>query len=76
MSPHALARALAAIGWSNRDLARALDCDEKFVRRWRHDSQPRLFADVPPAVAVWLAELARVIQLAHKENPAPKNWRI
>jgi ribosome-binding protein aMBF1 (putative translation factor) len=58
-----LADALAIIGWSNRDLAYRLECDEGTVRRW-HRTEP------PEPVARWVRVLAR----AHLRNPVPA-WR-
>jgi hypothetical protein len=88
MTKQQLARALETIGWSNRELAAALDCDEKLVRRWRGDTdtpargQRNAPAAVPEPVAAWLAELAlraapirAALAQLHKENPPPKHWK-
>ena len=53
---------LDTLGWSQRSLARLLDCDERMVRRWAAGQY-----SIPDNVAGWLATLAAF----HAEHPAP-----
>ena len=63
MTPTRLCEALAALYWSQRGLAAALDIDERQVRRWAAGAYP-----VPVRVAAWLEGMARYAEL----HPAPK----
>lgn len=66
MTPERLRECLAAIRWSQHDLARALDCTPRLVRRWTVGD-----IAVPSIVAQWLDRLATT----HREFPPPTNWR-
>lgn len=55
--------ALAALGWSERELARQLRRPVSTVRRWTDGS-----ARMPEAIREWLARLAE----AHAANPPPQ----
>lgn len=57
---------LAALRWSLRGLADALECDDRLVRRWASGGAP-----VPAEVAAWL----RLLGAAHQANPPPQGWR-
>lgn len=65
MTPTRLRECLAALRWSQRELAACLSCDERRVRRWAAGTY-----EIPPRVALWLARLAH----CHKANPPP-DWR-
>ncbi len=66
MTPAALRAALDALRWSPRDLAEALNCDNRLVRRWVAGH-----IGTPPSLAAWLIGL----QAAHRAAPPPKHWR-
>lgn len=63
MTPTDLRAALADLHWSQRGLAAILRKDERQVRRWATGE-----AQIPPAVADWLARLAE----AMRANPPPR----
>ncbi len=67
MTPTRLRDAIACLGWTQRGLARMLDCDERMVRRWTAGSGP-----IPSEIAAWLDRLAA----AAAANPAPTDWRL
>jgi transcriptional regulator with XRE-family HTH domain len=58
-----LRAALAALGWSQRELARQLAQDERTVRRWAAGEypcpEPVLAWLEAPVVAAWLSEAPR-----------------
>ena len=62
MTPTDLSAALAALGWSQRELARQLGVAESSVRQWM-TGKSRVRADL----AAWLLDLARY----HAEHLAP-----
>lgn len=62
MTPDSLRHCLATIRWSQQDLARALDMDERQVRRWAAGAR------IPPMIAIWLETLAAF----HKAHPPPE----
>lgn len=66
MNTDRLRECLAAIRWSQHDLARALDCSPRLIRRWAVGQ-----AAVPDAVAHWLDLLATT----HERHPPPESWR-
>jgi transcriptional regulator with XRE-family HTH domain len=68
MTPTTLRAALAAIGWSQTDLARELGCSDRLVRRWAAGAQGYA---IPGPVAAWLLDLAA----CHVKRPAPKDWQ-
>ena len=57
---------LAALHWSQRDLARILDVGFARVNRWAMGAD-----DIPPRVADWLASSAASL----RAEPLPKDWR-
>jgi transcriptional regulator with XRE-family HTH domain len=59
-----LALALRTIGWSQRELARRAGVHETRVRRWAAGN-----AQVPPALAAWLARAVAW----HAGNPPPSH---
>jgi ribosome-binding protein aMBF1 (putative translation factor) len=59
--------ALQAIGWSQRHLARMLECDDKMVRRWATGALA-----VPPSIGKWLNRLVA----CHDRHPPPDDWRV
>lgn len=65
MTPDRIREALAAIGWSQRQLADTLGVHETRTRRW---ASGRL--QIPPAVAAWLEMLAHT----HERHPLPDGW--
>lgn len=67
MTPAEFSAALAAIGWSERYLARQLACDKKLVQRWSGGSAP-----IPPPIARWLDRIAG----CHERYPPPDDWRV
>lgn len=62
MSPATLRTHLAAMGWTQRELARRLGIAHNTVARWSLGQYP-----VPPHVAVWLTQAASFMQ----EHPPP-----
>jgi transcriptional regulator with XRE-family HTH domain len=66
MNTERLRECLSAIRWSQHDLARALDCSPRLIRRWASGD-----AAVPDVVARWLATLAST----HVNHPPPTDWR-
>lgn len=66
MTPAELKAALAAIGWSGRELAFRLGCHRNLPTAWSSGRTP-----IPAPVAAWLRKLARL----HGQNPAPADWR-
>jgi hypothetical protein len=66
MTEDEFAEALLAIGWTGRQLAAELACDERMVRRWARGEAP-----VPAPIARWLG----VLQRFHANHPAPEAWR-
>ena len=66
MTPESLRVCLAALRWSQRGLADALNTHPTTVRRWATGEQ-----DVPENVAAWLEDLARYAQ----QRPYPEGWR-
>ena len=63
MTPTDLSAALAALGWSQRELARQLGVAESSVRQWL-TGKSRMRAPLE----AWLLDLARY----HADHPAPK----
>ena len=61
-----LRQCLALMRWSQRELAGALGCDDRLVRRWAAGG-----ADIPEPVAEWLEALSAT----HARHPAPASWR-
>jgi len=66
MTPATLRTALAALRWSQRGLAEALDCDDRLVRRWAAGDAP-----VPLLVAAWLDRAAGRMM----RDPPPRGWQ-
>lgn len=64
MTPVELTAALAAIGWSKREVVRRLHCDTNLPSRWSLGREP-----IPPKVEEWLLQCARGIVAP------PVNWR-
>ena len=62
MTPADLSAALAALGWSQRELARQLGVAESSVRQWLTGK-----SRMRPDLLAWLLDLARY----HAEHPAP-----
>ena len=67
MTPSEFSGALATIGWSHRQLVALLECDTNLATRWSRGT-----AEVPPAIAKWLAKLVA----CHERHPVPDNWRV
>jgi len=67
MTPAGFRAALEEIGWSRRQLAQRLECDTKLANRWATGGAP-----IPPQIARWLEQLARVLE----RNPPPNDWRV
>ncbi len=67
MTPAEFSAALSHIGWSQRHLARQLQCDDKMVRRWATGALA-----IPPSIARWLD---RVVG-CHDRFPPPDDWRV
>jgi hypothetical protein len=65
MTPTRLHEILAALHWSQRDLADWSGYDERQVRRWAAG------ANIPLPVAAWLEQC----MTWHKRNPPPKRSR-
>lgn len=61
-----LRKCLTLMRWSQRELAGALGCDPRLVRRWAADG-----AEIPDRIADWLETLAA----AHSSNRPPTQWR-
>lgn len=66
MTPAEFTEALRSIGWSQRQLAAMLQCDNKLAQRWSGG------ATIPPSIAAWLARLAQF----HMKQPTPTDWRV
>lgn len=62
MTPTRFRTCLAALRWSQRGLADALDMDERQVRRWATGDYA-----IPVPVAAWLDRLAAY----HAKHPPP-----
>jgi transcriptional regulator with XRE-family HTH domain len=67
VTPAEFSAALVSIGWSQRQLAGRLKCDQKMASRWSSGA-----AAVPPSIATWLTQLAT----AHRLYPPPDDWRV
>jgi transcriptional regulator with XRE-family HTH domain len=67
MTPDEFVAALAAIGWSQRQLVTLLGCDTNLATRWSRGT-----AAIPPSIAKWLAKLAA----CHERLPVPTDWRV
>lgn len=63
MTPARLRECLAMVRWSQRDLAAAIDYDDRLVRRWASGERP-----IPEHVAKWLERAAAW----HTRNPPPR----
>jgi transcriptional regulator with XRE-family HTH domain len=68
MTPSRLRECLEALRWSQRDLAAALGCSDRLVRRWAAGAPGYA---VPESVGEWLEVLATT----HIRHPAPPDWR-
>jgi hypothetical protein len=62
MTPTRLRECLDALRWSQRDLAAALGCNDRLVRRWAAGAPGRA---VPESVGKWL----EVLSTTHIRHP-------
>jgi len=67
MTPAELQTALRTIGWSQRQLAAILECDNVIVWRWATGR-----ADIPQVIERWLLRMAA----CHEKHPVPDDWRV
>ena len=67
MTPAEFSAALAQIGWTQRELARTLDCNHKLIQRWAGGQ-----AAIPAPIARWLDRIAG----CHERYPPPDDWRV
>ena len=67
MTADEFTEALAAVGWSQRQLATMLECDNVIVWRWATGR-----ADIPPSIERWLTKLLA----CHERHPVPDDWRV
>jgi DNA-binding transcriptional regulator YiaG len=58
---------MAAIGWSQQDLARVLHRAHGTIRQWARDARP-----IPLRVAKWL----RVLRAFHEAHALPEGWEL
>lgn len=85
MSPTLLRACLAALGWSQGELARRLECRIELVQRWARGAEGYA---VPAGVASWLHELAKCVAGSRtiedwvlwrdelsEVYPPPEDWR-
>jgi hypothetical protein len=68
MTPTRLRECLEILRWSQRELAAALGCNDRLVRRWAVGAPDYA---VPESVGKWLEVLATT----HIRHPAPTDWR-
>ena len=67
MTPTEFDAALRSIGWSQRHLARLLECDINITTRWVNGS-----VEIPRSIERWLLKLEVCIQ----KHPPPDDWRL
>jgi ribosome-binding protein aMBF1 (putative translation factor) len=67
MTADEFTEALQLIGWSQRQLAAMLDCDNVIVWRWATGR-----ADIPASIAVWIRRIAA----CHEKHAVPDDWRV
>jgi hypothetical protein len=67
MTSDELQTALRTIGWSQRQLAAILECDNVIVWRWATGR-----ADIPPSIERWLLRMAA----CHEKHAVPDDWRV
>lgn len=67
MKADRLRECLEILCWSHYDLARALDCNPRLIRRWAVEGYA-----VPDSVGRWLEKLTTV----HERHPPPTDWRV
>ena len=67
MTPTRLRECLEALRWSQRELAAALGCNDRLVRRWAMGAPGYA---VPESVGEWLEVLATT----HIRHLAPTDW--
>jgi hypothetical protein len=67
MTADELQAALRSIGWSQRQLAAILECDNVIVWRWATGR-----ADIPPSIGRWLLRMAA----CHEKHVPPDDWRV
>lgn len=67
LTPAEFSAALVMLGWSERYLARQLQCDKKMVQRWSAGDAP-----IPQSLAMWLVKLS----VYHEMLPPPDDWRV
>ncbi len=67
MTPAEFTASLDALGWSQRHLARLLECDTNMPTRWARGT-----VQVPPSIAEWLEQLV----WHHECYGVPDDWRI
>ena len=68
MTPAALRDAIAAIGWTQTQLAAQAGCSSRLVRRWCAGS-PR--HAIPAEIETWVLALAA----GHISHPVPHGWQ-
>ena len=70
MTPDRLRELLAALGWSQRGLARLVGRDQSLVRRWCDGERP-----VPVEVGAWLERMAACVAGMLAADPPPQPTR-
>jgi transcriptional regulator with XRE-family HTH domain len=68
MTPTRLRECLESLRWSQRELAAALGCNDRLVRRWAVGAPGYA---VPESLGEWLEVLATT----HIRHPPPTDWR-